>query len=90
MHYAFKDAAGKTANYFVEEINNPDNVKATPWSAYRDYARFGACPKVEIKDGQTATLRYRFVVTSGKAPTRADFQAQADAYVKDAKAEKAK
>jgi hypothetical protein len=75
----------KGQNYFVEEMSLPDNPKGTVWSAYRDYARFGPDPKATLKSGETLVLKYRFWVTTGQAPTRADFQREYEAYVKDAK-----
>ena len=46
-------------------MSHPDNPKDTRWSAYRDYGRFGAFPKVPVKAGETLTLRYRFVIADG-------------------------
>jgi hypothetical protein len=73
---------GKTYN--VEEMSGPGNPTGTRWSAYRDYGRFGAFPALKLKAGDTATFRYRFWVTSGDAPTRADLQKQYDEYMKAA------
>lgn len=56
--------AGKT--YGVVEIDHPDNPRGTRWSAYRDYARFGAYPKASLKKGESLTLRYRFLVSTGE------------------------
>jgi hypothetical protein len=77
-------------NYFVEDMNSPENGKGTLWSAYRDYGRFGADPKVELKDGQSSALKFRFWVGAGQPPTRADFQREYEAYAKDAKASESK
>ena len=46
-------------------MSHPDNPKGTRWSAYRDYGRFGAFPKVPVKAGETLTLRYQFVIADG-------------------------
>lgn len=72
--------------YFVEEMSDPGNPKGTLWSAYRDYARFGAYPKAELKKDATLVLKYRFWVTGGMPPTREAFQKQYDEYVKTAPA----
>jgi hypothetical protein len=74
-------------NYFAEEMNSPENLKGTLWSAYRDYGRFGADPKADLKDGQSVSLKFRFWVGAGQAPTRADLQREYDAYAKEAKAD---
>jgi len=73
---------GKTYN--VEEMSGPGNPTGTRWSAYRDYGRFGAFPARQLKKGETFTLRFRFWVTTGAAPTRADLQKQYDEYMKAA------
>jgi hypothetical protein len=54
--------------YSVVEMNHPENPKDTRYSAYRDYGRFGAFFKKEIKSGQTLTVRYRFLITAGEMP----------------------
>ena len=74
--------AGKT--YHVQQMSHPDNPKGTRWSAYRDYGRFGAFPKVDLKNGETLTVRYRFWVSAGPAPSREELQKQWDAYAKAA------
>jgi hypothetical protein len=53
-------------DYSVVEMSHPDDPKGTHWSAYRDYGRFGAFPKAEIKAGESLTLKYRFLVADGK------------------------
>jgi len=73
---------GKT--YYVQQMSHPDNPKGTRWSAYRDYGRFGAFPKADLKNGETLTVRYRFWVSAGPAPSREELQKQWDAYVKAA------
>jgi hypothetical protein len=76
---------GKT--YCAEEMSNPTNPQKIEWSAYRDYARFGAFfPGVEAKEGQPFVVNCRFWFTTGKTPTREEFQAQYDAYAKEVKA----
>jgi hypothetical protein len=56
--------------YSVVQMNHPDNPDGSIWSAYRDYGRFGVFPKVEVKQGDTLTLRYRFRVMTGELPDR--------------------
>ena len=58
--------AGK--QYSIVEVSHPENPKGTKWSAYRDYGRFGAFPKAEIKKGETLTLKYRFLIIDGEMP----------------------
>ena len=55
-------------HYSVVEMNHPDNPKGTKFSAYRDYARFGAFCKAGIKSGETLTVKYRFLVAEGEMP----------------------
>lgn len=47
-------------------MSHPENPKDTRWSAYRDYGRFGAFPKVALKSGASLTLRYQFVIAAGE------------------------
>lgn len=55
------------ALHSVLVLNHPDNPRGTVFSAYRDYGRFGAFPTLEIPKGDTAELRYRWIVSGGKA-----------------------
>ncbi len=55
--------------YSVVEMSHPDNPKGTRWSAYRDYGRFGAFPTGTIPQGQSLTLKYRFLVADGEMPS---------------------
>jgi hypothetical protein len=50
----------------VVEMSSPENPKNIEWSAYRDYGRFGALPKAEIKSGQSLTLKFRFLIADGE------------------------
>ena len=56
--------------YSVLHMNHPDNPKATIYSAYRDYGRFGAFSKDTIESGKTLMLRYRIWVAKGQMPER--------------------
>jgi hypothetical protein len=56
--------------YSVQHMNHPDNPHGTVYSAYRDYGRFGAFPKTQIKAGETLTLRYRLWIAGGGLPAR--------------------
>jgi len=51
--------------YSVLYMDCPDNPRPVIYSAYRDYGRFGAFFKKQIKDGDTLTLRYRIWITEG-------------------------
>jgi hypothetical protein len=52
-------------SYGVVEIDHPANPRGTKWSAYRDYARFGAYPHATLKKGETLSLKYRFLISQG-------------------------
>jgi len=54
--------------YSVVHFNHPDNPKGTVYSAYRDYGRFGAFFKKDIRSGESLTLKYRFLVAAGEMP----------------------
>ncbi len=54
--------------YSVLILNHPSNPKSTKFSAYRDYGRFGAFFKAEVRAGQVLALRYRFLVAEGEMP----------------------
>ena len=62
MSYGLNDR-----RYSVQHMNHPDNPEPTIYSAYRDYGRFGAFFKKEIRAGKTLTLRYRIWVGLRKA-----------------------
>ncbi len=59
--------AGK--NYSVVHMNHSGNPKDTIYSAYRDYGRFGAFFTHDLKDGDTLTINYRFLVAEGELPS---------------------
>ncbi len=61
--------------YSAVIMNHPENPKSTKFSAYRDYGRFGAFPRAEIKGGEALTLRYRFLVAEGEMPAAEAIQA---------------
>lgn len=69
--------------YCVQHMNDPTNPSPTVYSAYRDYGRFGAFPKTEVKGGETLTLRYRIRVAEGDLPSREVCGAHYEAYVQD-------
>ena len=62
----------------VVHINHPSNPTGTRYSAYRDYGRFGAFPKAEIKSGEALTVQYRFVIADGEMPPAETIQKWAD------------
>jgi hypothetical protein len=64
--------AGK--RYSVVDLNHPENPKDTVFSAYRDYGRFGAFFKKDIKAGETLALKYRFLISAGELPDVAAIQ----------------
>ena len=67
--------------YTAQHMNHPDNPRPTVYSAYRDYGRFGAFPKVEIAKNETLTLRYRIYVMLGEMPPRTEMEQRYQAYV---------
>lgn len=66
----------------VQMMNHPGNPPGARWSAYRDYGRFGPFHAVEIADGKSCTLQFRFRITPGDAPSRDQLQAQYERYAK--------
>lgn len=58
------------SDWTVQHINHPSNPTGARWSAYRDYGRFGPFPVIELKEGETQKLQFRFRVTEGTAPER--------------------
>jgi len=60
----------KGTRYSVLHLNHPDNPTPSVYSAYRDYGRFGAFFKDEIKAGEVLTLKYRIQVIRGELPPR--------------------
>lgn len=65
----------------VQHMSHPSNPDQNArWSAYRDYGRFGEFPVFTIENGESATLRYRFRVTKGQAPSREQLNEAYKAY----------
>ena len=67
-------------------LNHPGNPKSTKYSAYRDYARFGAFFKTTLEEDQERTLKVRFIVLESVLPPVEWIQMQYNVYagVKDA------
>ena len=74
--------------YSVLHMNHPDNPKPSVYSAYRDYGRFGAFFKGEIKAGQSLNLKYRILVQSGDMPDRDEMAARFLSFVDGPKVDK--
>lgn len=71
LPWAAKTSEINSQKWTVQQMSHPDNPGENKrWSAYRDYGRFGEFPTIKIAEGEKATLRYRFRVTKGDAPTR--------------------
>jgi hypothetical protein len=68
--------------YTIQQMDHPSNPRDTIWSAYRDYGRFGAFVKPEVKRGESLTLRYQFWARAGEAPSREEFQRQWEEFAK--------
>jgi hypothetical protein len=67
--------------YSVLYMDCPDNPRPVIYSAYRDYGRFGAFFKKQIKDGDTLTLRYRIWITEGPMPERVKMEEKYSEFV---------
>jgi hypothetical protein len=65
--------------YTVAFLNHPANPTDTPFSAYRDYGRFGAFFRTTIPDGGKLTIKGRLVIAEGKL-TPEFIQKQANAF----------
>lgn len=70
--------------YCVQHMNHPANAAPSIYSAYRDYGRFGAFPRIDVKAGETLTLRYRIWVAEGDLPSREVCRKHYEAYVQEA------
>lgn len=64
----------------VQNMSHPSNPPGAIWSAYRDYGRFGEFAVIELDQGQTVKLQYRFRVTEGRAPSREQMDQHFQAY----------
>lgn len=69
---------GKT--YSVVYLNHPENPKGAKYSAYRDYARFGAFYKAELEKDETLTLKVRFIMLESALPSAEWIQKQYNIY----------
>ena len=76
---------GKT--YSAQHMNHPKNPKGTVYSAYRDYGRFGAFFKKDVKEGETLEVCYRIWAATGKMPPREQLQARWEAFANPPKVE---
>jgi hypothetical protein len=66
--------------YSVALINHPDNPKDTPFSAYRDYGRFGAFFRTTIPAGGETTLKIRVLLAEGETLSADQIQKAANAF----------
>jgi hypothetical protein len=60
--------------YGVVHMNHPGNPKGTVHSAYRDYGRFGAFFEKDVKQGESLTVNYAFLIVDGELPAPAEIQ----------------
>ena len=67
-------------SYGVVQLDAPTNPRGTKWSAYRDYARFGAYPRATLKKGETLSLKYRFLISQGAIVSTELIQAEQAAF----------
>lgn len=66
----------------VVHMNHPGNPEGTRYSAYRDYGRFGAFFVRKIPEGESLTLRYRFLILDGEMPAREVIQSAWESFAK--------
>lgn len=66
--------------YSVIYLNHPRNPKGAKYSAYRDYARFGAFFKTSLAKNETLTLNIRFIMLESALPSPDWIQAQYNLY----------
>lgn len=66
--------------YFAQHMSHPTIPKGNTYSAYRDYGRFGAYFVKKIEKGDSLSLRYRYLVGSGKIPERDYFSSRYTAF----------
>ena len=66
--------------YSVVYLNHPGNPKSAKYSAYRDYARFGAFFKTTLEKGQESTLKIRFIFLESALPPADWIQKQYNSY----------
>jgi hypothetical protein len=67
-------------HFSVIHLNHPSNPKDTIYSAYRNYGRFGAFFKHNMKAGQILMLRYGFLIREGEMFDAATIQTQWDSF----------
>jgi hypothetical protein len=60
--------------YGVVHLNAKSNPKGTVHSAYRDYGRFGAFFEKDVKQGESLTVNYGFLIVDGELPGQDDIQ----------------
>lgn len=72
------ELAGKT--YSVVYLNHPDNPKSAKYSAYRDYARFGAYFPSSLEKDKERTFKIRFIILESALPPADWIQKQYNAY----------
>lgn len=68
--------------YSVQQMRHPGNPAGSVYSAYRDYGRFGNYFSTTVNSGETLTLKYRFRITLGPAPSREAMAAEYQEYAK--------
>lgn len=67
--------------YSILQMDHPENPKPTIWSAYRDYGRYGAFFKKNLKADESFTVQYRFRVDEDKMPDRDVLSSIYEAYI---------
>lgn len=68
--------------YSVQHMRHADNPENAIYSAYRDYGRFGSFPKINLKKGESKSLKYRIRVTAGKMPSKESMASEYKKYSK--------
>lgn len=71
-----------TESYNVEYLEAPGQPAPSLFSE-RPYGRFGAFFKATVDNDKPLTVRYRFLISKGAAPTREEVQRDYDRYAKE-------
>jgi hypothetical protein len=74
MPWAAENYTLAEKQYGVVHLNSKSNPKGTVHSAYRDYGRFGAFFEKDVKQGESLTVNYGFLIVDGELPSQDDIQ----------------
>lgn len=74
MPWAAQNHTIEGKQYGVVHLNAKSNPKDTVHSAYRDYGRFGAFFQKDVKQGESLSVDYGFLILDGELPSQEDIQ----------------